>query len=385
MGKFGKLSAMQLNEVCWLYAYGQWSMARLARDFGITLQAVSQLLTRRHVAHRPPERTLTETQRGEICSRYQQGELSAILAKEFHVDRTHITDILRQYSITRRRNGSPRLYACDHAFFHEINTEAKAYWLGFLAADGSIYNARISLSLAMQDSKHVYRFSDAIHSNHPIIENIINSRGYKNAQPLVRLVIFSPQMAADLAQYSLVPNKTFLLRWPNIPEEYLHHFVRGYFDGDGSFSISYHGNHYANYTFGITSNTYFLEELQRYLMRFCNLPLSKLYQYPRLDAENPTRSLLYTGRLQCSRIYDLLYADATVYLLRKFEKFAVLFSTTSRSQGALNHLAKLTDEDIQNIRTEATTTTGVALAQRFGVSTTTISRILQGKTWKHIL
>ncbi len=54
--------------------------------------------------------------------------------------------------------------------------------------------------------------------------------------------------------------------------------------------------------------------------------------------------------------------------------------------GALHHLAKLDDEKVRNIvwRYEQGGNTYLSLAMEYDVEVGTISKILRGKTWKHI-
>jgi hypothetical protein len=53
-----------------------------------------------------------------------------------------------------------------------------------------------------------------------------------------KLSVASPQLTARLAKHGIFPNKTFTLEWPDhLDPELLRHFLRGYFDGDGSWHV----------------------------------------------------------------------------------------------------------------------------------------------------
>jgi hypothetical protein len=68
------------------------------------------------------------------------------------------------------KTNHPRKYSLNEDFFETIDSEAKAYWLDFLAADGHISDKAIILKLHNRDKTHVEKFRDALNSNAPITE-----------------------------------------------------------------------------------------------------------------------------------------------------------------------------------------------------------------------
>lgn len=58
----------------------------------------------------------------------------------------------------------------DKRFFKTIDTEEKAYWLGFLYADGSVSKdlKAVTLELNIKDIDHIRKFKRAINSTHKI-------------------------------------------------------------------------------------------------------------------------------------------------------------------------------------------------------------------------
>eukprot|EP01084_Bolivina_argentea_P016220 30367_1 len=118
-----------------------------------------------------------------------------------------------------------------------------AYWLGFLFADGCVSDTkspyRILLYLKCSDYSHVEKYKKALQSTYHLglskNGNVIN--GYCKAMHS----ICDNSLAMDLIRLGCIPRKSLTLNWPkNIPDEYVHHFVRGYFDGDGC--IHFHKN-----------------------------------------------------------------------------------------------------------------------------------------------
>lgn len=116
-------------------------------------------------------------------------------------------------------------------YFQQITTADQAYFLGLLAADGSIdrRESRYTICLALKHSDRglVERFRDIVAPGAVLGID----------RHLVRLRIGCKEMVADLATYGIVPRKSYSLTWPqNLPQEQTAPFLLGYFDGDGCLS-----------------------------------------------------------------------------------------------------------------------------------------------------
>ena len=117
--------------------------------------------------------------------------------------------------------------------FEKIDTEEKAYWLGFLYADGSVGSKedKIELGLAEKDLKHIEKFKTFM--------NINNKISYREKTKSYRMSFRSAKCKQDLIDKGCIPKKSLILDFPNenqVPKELQRHFIRGYFDGDGSIS-----------------------------------------------------------------------------------------------------------------------------------------------------
>lgn len=261
---------------------------------------------------------LTKPQIKEVCQRYQAGENSQELADAFGISKQAICGLLRRHNVAiREQSINKRIYTGNHAFFSSVDTEEKAYWLGFIAADGCISSpqegsASLSLALALKDKEHLQRLQCALESNHPVKEYVYPYRQF------VKITIRSQQITDDLAYYGIVPAKTFAHSWPKLSDELLVHFLRGYVDGDGGFhrTIDNRRPDAWGYTFEITSNKPFLEACQQFLMRKCDLSQTRLDQR---HSDTFIFILRYGGRRQVARIGKMLYEHATVYLPRKHD------------------------------------------------------------------
>lgn len=228
--------------------------------------------------------------------------------------------MLDQRGIARRTaSENKRIHSCNHAFFDAIDSEEKAYWLGFMAADGNVVTGRpiIKLALASADRDHLLKFRDAMESTHAITDYTTKA-GHHGA----KLSIASPQLTEGLAKHGISPNKTFTVEWPNnIAPQLLPHYLRGYFDGDGSFKVQRSPTGAPVLGWSIVGNEVFCLGAQGYMMDAIAVNRTKLY----VPRNSPNiRRLAYAGNLQVARIAHWMYADATIYLPRKYDKVAHL-------------------------------------------------------------
>ena len=117
--------------------------------------------------------------------------------------------------------------------FEIIDTEEKAYWLGFLYADGCVGSKedKVELGLAEKDLKHIEKFRDFM--------NITNKISYREKTKSYRMSFRSAKCKQDLIDKGCIPKKSLILDFPNenqVPKHLIRHFIRGYFDGDGWFT-----------------------------------------------------------------------------------------------------------------------------------------------------
>lgn len=210
-------------------------------------------------------------------------------------------------------------YRCDRAFFDDVSTELQAYWLGFIAADGYVSDrGTVAVGLAMRDREHLVRLREALASEHPIYTHRQGPGSYQPGVAYPRLMIGSLQLAAGLARHGVGPRKSLTLNWPGLPAPLLRHYLRGYFDGDGTFSLGVHrGPRRSNMYFGLMGSIPFLEGCRAYLGAELGLGVVRLVRKRPGDAY---AALTYCGRGNVRRLWHLMYDGATVWLPRKREK-----------------------------------------------------------------
>lgn len=132
-------------------------------------------------------------------------------------------------------------------FFEKIETEVQAYLLGFYAADGSINEKRKTFRVHLQksDAELVYLYKDLISPDARLFtmqERDVKGRNGQivKAHESVGVDINSSKLCNDLVNLGFGYNKSYAeLNLPKIDEKLIKHFIRGYFDGDGTISYYY--------------------------------------------------------------------------------------------------------------------------------------------------
>lgn len=167
------------------------------------------------------------------------------LSEKYSVSRSVIKRILQENFVDIRKTTTK--YTANYDIFEDIDSPEKAYWLGFLAADGCVYkrdkNASIILNLHQKDKNHLEKFKMFMNSNAEI-NCYIQNGGFSNNTPMARFVLNSVKMANDLINKGVVPKKSLILNKPNINEEFYLPYILGYFDGDGSISFNKNNEFY---------------------------------------------------------------------------------------------------------------------------------------------
>lgn len=125
----------------------------------------------------------------------------------------------------------------NESFFEKIDSEEKAYFLGLMYSDGYIFSSKHTKGLGIQlqepDKELLIKFNQCLKSNYPLM---VVKRLDENHQNCIRLYGYSKKIAEDLTKQGCFENKTKKLQFPScnqVPSNLIHHFIRGYFDGDG--------------------------------------------------------------------------------------------------------------------------------------------------------
>ena len=153
----------------------------------------------------------------------------------------------------------PPKYQFDKSFFDDIDNDEKAYWLGFVAADGCVTERSLIVTLSSRDLGHLGALKAALKADYPI-KTKPNPQGGESAT----LCVNSTEFVAKLGHHNIVPRKTFIFAMPRMRADLVGSFVRGVFDGDGCVhrGISRSGNPF--YVVQIAGTLMLMEQIQQH-------------------------------------------------------------------------------------------------------------------------
>lgn len=172
-----------------------------------------------------------------LSSSYSKQEF----AKRFSRHPQTVGNWFREFGIKTPRKIHYK-YSINEKFFKSWSKEM-AWVLGFIFADGCVLLGHrnggiLSIGVAEKDLEILEKINKALNSQYPIRKKLTNSQTY-----CYRLDISHRSIVDDLINLGVTPRKSKTLSWPNIPKPYVWHFIRGYYDGDGSI---FHGKGYTN-------------------------------------------------------------------------------------------------------------------------------------------
>lgn len=265
----------------------------------------------------------------EAITLYKSGMPMLQVASQTGICMATLQSNLKLLGLSRSNKENSRKYYVNHDFFEIIDTIKKAYWLGFIYADGYVtrvqYGKRVGIAINEKDEKHLEKLKHALDSTYPI-NHYVNRSNFGTAS-YVRLLMASEKMFDDLNQHGATERKSLTLTFPNeniVPNHLISHFVRGYFDGDGSFSKCGKITN-GMYHIKICGTKAFLETLAK-LFDCESLKLQKRHKNDINDF-----SLDIGGSRQVIRIANYMYQDSTseTRLTRKYRRYCKMLKKYS--------------------------------------------------------
>lgn len=254
------------------------------------------------------------------------------LAEEIGCSKGYVSKVWANKGL--KGKGSFRYY-CNEDYFSQIDTPRKAYWLGFIAADGCIYKrdnhqGLLRISIHENDIELLNQFKQDIEATHPIS---------KEKQQMAYISIVSDKIYNDLNNLGLMKQKTWKMDmsilFQNIGEKYFPDFLKGYFDGDGSIRLRNDEINKARLSIAIPESnglvlSDILQNIYRIKMKFQRDNRQERYS-------QPFGSLITTNASNKYCFSKLLYINEDFGLTRKKEKIFSLIklieeNKTNRSE-----------------------------------------------------
>jgi len=266
---------------------------------------------------------MTKDEVSGVIEMHNSGINNADIARRFSRHPSSIGDLLNSRGYKAKSHSElQRKYSIDECFFDNIDTEEKAYLLGFLFADGYMNKSNncIKICLSAYDEEILILFSSLLKSNRPLVK-------YKGVTALgkirdyIRMDVSNKKLFENLIKHGCTPRKSESIRFPYWLEKQLRrHFIRGYFDGDGGFTIN--KKIPSNVTFGFTSNKIFLQEVMNIICGEVGLNQIKINDA--FNANPCYGNFRYGGRGNCKKFCDWIYRDSKIFLKRKYNQYRLI-------------------------------------------------------------
>lgn len=292
-----------------------------SKAFGISKTSVLKLIKQNNINFNHKTKVVLDKQQIDILIKeYQSGLTMMLLADKYNVDAATISNILKRNNI-QKRDYNKKNKLRDN-YFEKIDTEAKAYFLGLICADGCVLDTKgrslqLSINLQAQDGYVLERFAKDIGFTGKIPLYSYSGEKRKNCQDFYLLKMSSNRLCEDLIKMGVTPRKSLTLNFPSdVPDYLIHHFIRGYFDGDGWITISNSG------AFGVCGTFEFLNKLNQILNeKVLGISSRKIYK----EINNKIHTLEISGNNMVRKFYEFIYKDARLFLKRKRDKMEKIF------------------------------------------------------------
>lgn len=338
--KIGKLDELEKykNEIKEMYE-NNITLKEIAIKYNCSRDTIKRFIVQNDFPERkkinPLYKNFSEEDDKKIEQLYNEGKSTREIGKIMNTSGITISKHLQKMGVKiKDLHKSRQIYPFNENYFKTIDDEHKAYWLGFIAADGCVLEptyqvskrtgkiirkeqGALQIGLQEKDKAHLEKFQKDIKDTHKI--------NFSKKRKAYDIKILSNIICMDLQQYNIVPRKSLVLEFPdNIREDLLRHFIRGYFDGDGS--IAFCKNKKGVISIGhiqvsIIGTVMFLNTLNNILEDELQ------FKEKVVDLGNKhkpvTKTIFFSSIAHTKKFLDFIYKDSTIYLDRKYERYLI--------------------------------------------------------------
>lgn len=285
------------------------------KDIGIQRETKANFQIRQHLA--------------AINKLYNEGLSVSKIGVELGIDRKALARLFKNNGLETRPGFSyaRKHILLDEHYFDAIDTEEKAYILGFIYADGNNLKQtnRICIQLNSKDRQILERFSNIIYGQEVLSEySKTNQKG--EVFHYTTFLIHSQHVSETLEKHGVVERKSKVIEFPQWLDEKLYrHFIRGIIDGDGCISIPKKESPCVI----LISTTKMNDFIKDYLEKTLDIRSYRLKAYKQNIDE--MYYLKVKNYAQVKKLLDWYYEGSTIHLERKFQ----LYQTVLEKYNAL--------------------------------------------------
>ena len=249
----------------------------------------------------------------EVIDLYNKGISLTQIQRETGINRNSVAKVLKEHGIEviNRQNQTK----FNEHVFDVIDTEEKAYWLGFIFADGNISSPNkkgkaiytFEISLQLSDTNHLYKFNKFMEHQ----KNNVKTDSFR-----CRWSVTNKHLWETLNSYGCTPRKSLTLEFPKLEifkdKSLIRHFIRGYFDGDGC--ISHNDQEQEIPCINVLGTNEMLSTIQNYILMDNN-------PFYLNNPKNKTTLVISRSTSKAVMFMYALYYKSNIYLDRKYQKF----------------------------------------------------------------
>lgn len=259
---------------------------------------------------------------------YSSGVSAADIAVKYNICTDSVYNLFTKYDFEIKSiSHAKQQYKINENYFDEIDTPNKAYIIGLLYADGCNMTDKHEVTISLQErDKHILeQIKNELRYDGPLRFIDYNTKN-PNHQNQYKLDITNKHISESLNKLGVWKNKSLILEWPEWLDKKLYsHFVRGYFDGDGSLYFDRSNNA----TVSFVSTEMFLNRLQEIVKRQLDI---NLYMYDRNDKyKSVTKESKINSQQGIKVFLDWIYRDADLMLYRKHDKYQQFLNNINNS------------------------------------------------------
>lgn len=263
---------------------------------------------------------------------YKNGWSINKIADKYNVSQWVVRGLFERNNFPLRKPGDTLKLPIDDYFFDDINTENKAYWLGFLMTDGNVCGTMIGMSLCLKDLTHIQKYKKVLRSKHKIYCEHAFDRRTGSTHHKCSLKFRSPHMVTSLQKWGVIPRKTSFETLPILSHDLIRHFIRGAIDGDGCISshLPKSGKTPLYQIYLCSSSQRFIQQVSTYINWIFGKVLGRISTV-KSTGHKTMYYLHYGGNQQAYKISHWLYSDCKTKLTRKYKRYLKLCKVVNKS------------------------------------------------------
>lgn len=269
---------------------------------------------------------ITDEDKEKILKQYVIEQKSIYqIQKELGFSQFIIEKVLKEFNVQKRTyveaKQLSRKYSIDDNFF-KTQSHDMAYILGLLASDGNVAKNENGIFLELEKTdEYLLKEINKLTNNSRPIKYYTHKHPDGTETNAAKLQVWSAEWKKDLSVYNIVPAKTNILKPPYfLNKKYYISYLKGYFDGDGSFYFNL--NKY-KWNISFCGASYeVISWIRNVFINLYGIAVGKIEKRT-LESGNDFFRIAISGKENVKRVYQMWYQEETssICLLRKKKKF----------------------------------------------------------------